>query len=79
MGIKMISEWIKVEDELPPEDGNYEVSNDPEMESNWWSRHNVDIVYYDGYGFQCGGVYRSPYYWRKITRSEKKYGKLTKV
>lgn len=60
--------WINVEDELPPCDGIYEVSED---QCEWY----VGIVTYDGVGFLYGFTYRNPKFWRYPVKLEKKYGK----
>lgn len=72
----MKSEWIKVEDELPPEDGHYEVTNDPDKYEGWWVKQDVGPAYYDGHGFQYNGIYRCPAYWKKLHLSERTYGKV---
>jgi hypothetical protein len=66
--------WIFVEEELPPEDGIYEVTNHPNHE-DWIKREYTATAYYDGYGFEYLGVYRTPKYWRKYEPMQKKYGK----
>jgi hypothetical protein len=67
--------WIKCKDELPPEDGTYEVTNLPEWEEDPIKREYTSTAYYDGYGFQYLGVYRPCLFWRKYEKLEKKYGK----
>ncbi len=64
--------WIRTDKELPPEDGYYWATNWPE---NTDSTDRV-IAYYDGYGFKCEGIYRSPLYWMNLERLSKKYGKV---
>ena len=73
----MMIEWIKTEEELPPCDGIYEVTNHPEIEEDPIIRHVTSTANYDGWGFQYLGVYRNPGYWRKIPeRKQKIYGKI---
>ena len=74
---KSEGEWINVDNELPPEDGTYEITNWPEQEKDWCMRQFTSTAYYDGWGFMWGGVYRSPQYWRLYTPAEKKYGKVS--
>lgn len=74
----MNGEWINVEQELPSEDGTYEVTNHPDLEHDWTKRELTGTAYYDGYGFTYLGVYRTPKYWRKYVVIEKKYGKIKK-
>jgi hypothetical protein len=69
-------DWIDVEDELPPCDGTYEITNFPENEIDWLKRTMTATGYYDGYGFGYLGVYRTPKYWRKYSPIEKRYGKI---
>ncbi len=69
-------EWKSVEEELPPEDGIYEVTNFPTHEEDWIKREMTGTAYYDGYGFSYLGIYRTPEYWRKYEKQEKKYGKV---
>ncbi len=64
-----MSEWIKCEEELPPTDGNYAVTNFPN--DSW----DEGTAYYDGIGFIYLGCYRHPKYWRNIIILKKKYGK----
>jgi hypothetical protein len=60
--------WVSVDKELPPKDGLYEVSND---------KKNVDVLYYDGFGFYLHPAYRPVQFWRKYqSKPTKKYGKL---
>lgn len=68
--------WVSVEDELPPVDGMYEITNHPEFSEDPIRRECTGTAYYDGWGFEYLGVYRSPGYWRKITpKLKKRYGK----
>jgi hypothetical protein len=62
-------EWICVSEELPPENGNYYVTNFP---NDAWDE---GVAYYDGWGFMYLGCYRTPKYWRKCRTIPKKYGK----
>lgn len=68
--------WISIEEELPPCDGTYEITNHPEFEEDPIKRELTSTAYYDGYGFEFLGVYRNPGYWRKFEMKEKKYGKI---
>lgn len=66
--------WINCDDELPSEDGFYEVTNSVDP------NHNLplnEIVYciYDGFGFLYNHIYRNFCYWRCVKGIEKKYGK----
>lgn len=69
--------WISVNDELPSQDGAYEVTNHPEQE-DWLKREMTATAYYNGYGFEYLGVYRTPKFWRKYEPKEKYYGKIKK-
>lgn len=69
-------EWIEVTKELPPCDGTYEITNNPQLENDWINRYPTGTAYYNGYGFEYLGIYRSPKYWRKYEFKEKKYGKV---
>lgn len=63
-------EWICADEELPPKDGIYAITNDVNQK---------DIRFtceYDGCGFLYEGAYRSPGYWCEIPKMEKKYGKV---
>lgn len=73
-----MNRWILTEDELPEEDGQYEICNHPELEIDGIRRECTATAYYDGYGFQYLGVYRSPKYWKHYQFLEKKYGKQKK-
>ena len=64
-----MSEWIKSEDELPPCDGKYLVTNSLEKFDD------VMCLQYDGIGFKFEHSYRDPMYWREIPVMKKKYGK----
>lgn len=72
----MNGEWIDVQVELPPCDDMYEITNFPEYEEDWIKRELTSTAYYDGYGFNYLGVYRTPKYWRKWQPAEKRYGKV---
>ncbi len=71
-------QWISSDDELPPDDGTYEITNQPEAEGDWCQRAMTSTAYYDGYGFSYLGVYRTPKFWRKYEYTQKKYGKIKK-
>lgn len=61
--------WIDVNEELPPVDGSYEVTNHPEKP------FDLGVCEYDGLGFIADRIYRNPRYWRNIHNLDKKYGK----
>lgn len=51
-------EWISVLDELPPEDGVYEIYVIPDsfgVEIDQCMKNLTGTSFYDGYGFVCGG------------------------
>jgi hypothetical protein len=60
----MEMQWISVEDELPPEDGYYHVTNNP------CNPFDGRYMKYDGYGFCIKKVYIPFAYWKK--KSEKR-------
>lgn len=62
--------WRDVTKELPPCDGQYQVTSKP---ADPW---DMGIARYDGYGFLDDQVYKSPTHWRYYKKPEKKYGKL---
>jgi hypothetical protein len=62
--------WIDSNKELPPCDGNYQVSNFSATMHDW------SISYYDGIGFIYENAYRNPKFWRKLDDLKKRYGKL---
>jgi len=62
------SQWISTNIELPPHDGEFEVCNDEKVDGC--------LGFYDGYGFQLEGIYRSPLFWRNTVKQSKRYGKL---
>lgn len=64
--------WINSSDELPSEDGFYEICNNPENNLSF----EGSIAFYDGIAFLICGIYRSPEFWRKVKPREKKYGKI---
>jgi hypothetical protein len=64
--------WIKCSDELPSEDGFYEICSHPDINLSL----DGGIAFYDGIGFLICGIYRRPGFWRKFERLEKKYGKI---
>jgi hypothetical protein len=59
--------WIKCEDELPKEDGQYWICG--------MAQHVIGYAFYDGWGFQSEGIYREPYFWAYREEKQKKYGK----
>jgi hypothetical protein len=61
-----MNEWVSVDDELPPEDGLYRITNDPLSDIG-------GIASYDGYGFEVDGIYRKPQFWQKYEFIKKKY------
>lgn len=61
--------WIDVEQELPPCDGFYEVTN------NNKELYGQGVAYYDGIGFKAGLVYNPPCFWRALAELKKTYGK----
>ena len=72
--LKQEGYWTKSDEELPPCDGKYEVTND---------RFSLDLSHfgildYDGFGFTDGISYKNPAYWRPYRKLEKKYGKIEK-
>ena len=69
---KAITGWFKIDEELPEEDGFYEVCNRP----NDLETFDGGIAYYDGSGFSSCGIYRYPYFWRNVIKKEKIYGKI---
>lgn len=68
--------WIETEKELPPRDGIYEVTNHLELEYDPTEKGYISSSYYDGYGFECLGVYRPVKYWRERQEIRRKYGKI---
>lgn len=65
-----MSEWISVDDELPPCDGHYEISNDKNLSLA------QSVCFYDGHGFIYSGIYRPIEFWRPHTTMPKRYGKI---
>lgn len=65
-----MEEWIDADKELPPCDGFYEVTNNPE------SILYIETLSYDGIGFFYINSYRPVRYWRPIKPIHKKYGKI---
>ncbi len=63
-------DWIDVDIELPPRDGMYEVTNNPNL------LQQEGALYYDGIGFSLIDAYRPIRYWRPYNKIEKRYGKL---
>jgi hypothetical protein len=70
--------WISIEDELPPCDGAYRVSNFPEEEPSFMHPNKSGTAYYDGWGFKRSGIYLSPKFWSQLVFFPKKYGKVEK-
>ena len=68
--MKLDSTWKKSEEELPPCDGFYEISNDPS------DPEHVGVAKYDGYAFDYLGIYREPKFWRATVEKNKRYGKI---
>jgi len=63
--------WISVDDELPPKDGLYEVTNDNTL------IQQQGIMQYDGIGFFLASAYKPVQYWRYyISNIKKRYGKV---
>lgn len=67
--IGQIMEWINCENELPPCDGRYFVTNRTDSEWGW------GCCDYDGYGFSSYGIYVTPTHWAYDSEKIKKYGK----
>jgi len=67
-----MNDWKNVEEELPPCDGSYEVTNHPDKP------YDLGFFYYNGYGFIDGDVFKNPQYWRNVSPREKRYGKVIK-
>lgn len=63
-------EWIDVEKELPPKDGNYVVTNDEK------DIRMQGCLYYDGIGFLFDKTYRPVKFWRHHSEIKKRYGKI---
>jgi len=69
--------WINTNEELPPENNTYEVTNFPEYEDDSILRKTTTLAFYDGWGFQWSGVYIYPSYWRNPKPYDKRrYGKI---
>ena len=64
-----MTEWIDSAKELPPYDGDYEVSG---FVDNFYDK---TIMQYDGIGFFHIYAYYEPKYWRYIPSLRKRYGK----
>jgi hypothetical protein len=65
--------WISVDNEWPPKDGEYYVTNMPECPA---MDSTTGKWLYDGYGFyRENGRYVMAQYWRLLP--EKRYGKVT--
>ncbi len=54
-----MDEWIDCEKELPPCDGIYAVTNNPN------TLFDLSYLEYDGYGFKHNGHYVIPDYWKE--------------
>lgn len=63
-------DWIDVTKELPPSDGMYDITNNP----NSWKAE--DCLLYDGIGFLLVHAYRTVKFWRHHTPLVKRYGKI---
>lgn len=64
--------WINTEEELPPKDGQYEVTNNDHVE-------DIYLAYYNGYWFYIGDIfYFMPTYWRPHQEKKRRYGKVKK-
>ena len=63
-------DWVSCEEELPPEDGKYLITNHP------FGPYDLGILSYDGFGFLDGDVYKQPTYWTDLPERVKKYGKV---
>jgi hypothetical protein len=68
--------WIDTEKELPPDDGTYEITNNPDYENDPIKREGTSTAYYDGLGFNYCGVYRNVRYWRRYEPMQKRYGRI---
>lgn len=66
---KIVPAWIKCEEELPPCDGYYKISD---FAAEYYA---AETAFYDGYGFVQLECYVEPKYWRKSRTDVKKYGK----
>lgn len=72
-----MTRWISISEQLPPNDGLYEVTNHPHIHDDTFKQSLSGLAEYDGYGFKYLGIYRTPLYWRPpICLQEKKYGKI---
>jgi hypothetical protein len=71
-------ELFSCEEELPPEDGMYLITNNVQKDSIYtlFDYNDTAIGEYDGYGFKYGLKYISPLYWGHLPVQEKKYGKV---
>ena len=63
-------DWIDTDKELPPCDGEYEVTNDIK------TLMDLSVMNYDGIGFFYLYGYYPVKYWRHRKKPEKKYGKI---
>lgn len=64
----MTDSWIECDNELPPCDGWYWVSN---------KFTDAGLAIYDGYGFKDGNIYKTPKYWKTYIPKPKRYGKIS--
>lgn len=65
-----MNDWIDIKNELPPCDGLYEITNDPE------SIRQLGCLLYDGIGFKYDHAYKPVEFWRHIAKPIKRYGKI---
>lgn len=73
----MNTEWIKSYDELPPEDGYYEVAEYIEEVESDINKTCYVLAYYDGFFFKnYSGYYLYPVFWRRSNVNTKRYGKV---
>src|SRR5665213_1254786 len=60
--------WINCENKLPPKDGTYFCTNDPNLAWKW------GMAEYDSYGFKSCNISRNPTHWSSVDPVPKKYG-----
>jgi hypothetical protein len=72
MKIDLPEIWNESNEEMPPQDGFYLVCNNPLSNEAFGKQ----IMYYDGYGFKEGDIYKRPLFWSLVKQLEKRYGKL---
>ncbi len=63
-------DWLSCEEQLPPCDGHYLITNNPKDPFS-----PIGIALYDGYGFLYDKIYRNPKYWAFYEECKKKYGR----